>query len=295
MFSFSGTGERTQITSGSGGITNSDSSVEVDGIPSDLSAGDTVKVALGDASKWQGGNGELVHGEVGTIGGGANGGTDITGLSRGQEGTSASSWSEGAKVRVGVQGREEVQSIGPRHPITTPGLGGDANNHRFPPASSGTRQFSNDVTYFTPIPITKKSNVNKITFVVDTGGSTDGSFKSALFGVGYKNQPQSKLFNIAVAGDLDLSTSGQKSVSLSESIQAGLYWVGCRFSGYSTLPTLNTANDFSSVTPAFTRNRGTLIYNRQRSTLSSPDDFGNLSSFNVDKNKYTVTYIFNLQ
>jgi hypothetical protein len=50
----------------------------------------------------------VAHGDIGTIGGGANGGTDITGLSRGQEGTTAASWSEGDPVRVGVQGRDDA-------------------------------------------------------------------------------------------------------------------------------------------------------------------------------------------
>jgi hypothetical protein len=106
-FSYSGTGLQSAIQSGSGGIASGDSSVEVDSIPADIAAGDDVKVALGSASDWAAGNGETVYGTVGTIGGGANGGTDITGLTRGAEGTTAASWSEGDPVRVGVQGRED--------------------------------------------------------------------------------------------------------------------------------------------------------------------------------------------
>jgi hypothetical protein len=80
----------------------------VDAIPSDLSAGDTVKAAIGTATNFANGNGETVHGDIGTIGGGANGGTNINSLSRGQEGTTASSFSEGDPVRVGVQGRDDA-------------------------------------------------------------------------------------------------------------------------------------------------------------------------------------------
>lgn len=107
-FSYSGTGLESAIATGSGGLSSTATSVEVDAIPSDLSAGDTVKVAIGTATNFANGNGETVHGDIGTIGGGANGGTDITGLSRGQEGTTASSFSEGDPVRVGVQGRDDA-------------------------------------------------------------------------------------------------------------------------------------------------------------------------------------------
>ncbi|WVM04112.1 hypothetical protein [Salinibacter phage B2_17] len=107
-FSYSGTGLESAIATGSGGLSSTATSVEVDSIPSDLSAGDTVKAAIGTATNFANGNGEVAHGDVGTIGGGANGGTNITGLSRGQEGTTASSFSEGDPVRVGVQGRDDA-------------------------------------------------------------------------------------------------------------------------------------------------------------------------------------------
>jgi len=106
-FAYSGTGLESAIQSGSGGIgTVSSITLEVDAVPSDLSQGDNVKVALGPASDWAGGNGETAYGNIG--GAGANGGTNITLTARGQEGTSAASWSEGDPVRVGVQGREDV-------------------------------------------------------------------------------------------------------------------------------------------------------------------------------------------
>jgi hypothetical protein len=106
-FSYSGTGLESAIQSGSGGIgTGSSITLEVDSVPSDVSQGDTVKVALGSASDWSGGNGETAYGDIG--GAGANGGTNITLTDRGQEGTAASSWSEGDPVRVGVQGREDA-------------------------------------------------------------------------------------------------------------------------------------------------------------------------------------------
>jgi hypothetical protein len=113
-FSYSGTGLESAIQSGSGGIgTGSSITLEVDAVPSDVSQGDTVKVALGSASDWSGGNGETAYGDIG--GAGANGGTNITLTDRGQEGTSAASWSEGDPVRVGVQGRDDV---GPSRVIT---------------------------------------------------------------------------------------------------------------------------------------------------------------------------------
>jgi hypothetical protein len=118
-FSYSGTGLESAIATGSGGISSTATSVEVDAIPSDLSAGDTVKIALGTATNFANGNGETAHGDIATIGGGANGGTDITGLSRGQEGTTAASWSEGDPVRVGVQGREDA---GPERPFVQSSL-----------------------------------------------------------------------------------------------------------------------------------------------------------------------------
>jgi hypothetical protein len=106
-FSYSGTGLESAIQSGSGGIgTGSSITLEVDTVPSDLSQGDTVKVALGPASDWAAGNGETAYGDIG--GAGANGGTNITLTDRGQEGTTASSFSEGDPVRVGVQGRDDV-------------------------------------------------------------------------------------------------------------------------------------------------------------------------------------------
>jgi hypothetical protein len=106
-FTYSGTGLESAIQSGSGGIgTGSSITLEVDTVPSDLSQGDTVKVALGGASDWSGGNGETAYGDIG--GAGANGGTNITLTDRGQEGTTASSFSEGDPVRVGVQGRDDA-------------------------------------------------------------------------------------------------------------------------------------------------------------------------------------------
>jgi hypothetical protein len=106
-FSYSGTGLESAIQSGSGGIgTGSSITLEVDSVPSDVSQGDTVKVALGSASDWSGGNGETAYGDIG--GAGANGGTNITLTSRGREGTTAASWSESDPVRVGVQGRDDV-------------------------------------------------------------------------------------------------------------------------------------------------------------------------------------------
>lgn len=117
-FKPSGTGLQSEIQSGSGGITSTDTSVEVDSIPSDLSAGDSVKVAIG-GNAYASENGETVYADIGTIGGGANGGTNLNNLSRGQEGTSASSWSEDDPVRVGVQGRDDV---GPERPVVQSGL-----------------------------------------------------------------------------------------------------------------------------------------------------------------------------
>jgi hypothetical protein len=106
-FTYSGTGLESAIQSGSGGIgTGSSITLEVDAIPADVEQGDTVKVALGSASDWSGGNGETAYGDIG--GAGANGGTNITLTDRGQEGTSAASWSEGDPVRVGVQGRDDA-------------------------------------------------------------------------------------------------------------------------------------------------------------------------------------------
>jgi hypothetical protein len=106
-YTYSGTGLESAIQSGSGGIgTGSSITLEVDAIPADVEQGDTVKVALGSASDWSGGNGETAYGDIG--GAGANGGTNITLTDRGQEGTSAASWSEGDPVRVGVQGRDDV-------------------------------------------------------------------------------------------------------------------------------------------------------------------------------------------
>lgn len=118
-FVFSGSPLKSVIQSGSGGITSTASSVEVDSIPSDLGAGDVVKVALGAASDWETESGELVHGRIGSIGSGPNGGTEILHLQRGQEGTSAASWSEGDVVRVGVQGREEGTSAALGAPSNT--------------------------------------------------------------------------------------------------------------------------------------------------------------------------------
>jgi len=106
-FTYSGTGLESAIQSGSGGIgTGASITLEVDAIPADVEQGDTVKVALGSASDWSGGNGETAYGDIG--GAGANGGTNITLTDRGQEGTSAASWSEGDPVRVGVSGRDNV-------------------------------------------------------------------------------------------------------------------------------------------------------------------------------------------
>jgi hypothetical protein len=110
-FTFSDSPLKSEIQSGSGGITASASSVEVASIPSDVSQGDIVKVGLGDASAWGAENGELVYGTVGALGGGANGGTDITGLTRGLEESSASSWSEGTTARIGLQTTAQNQAL----------------------------------------------------------------------------------------------------------------------------------------------------------------------------------------
>jgi hypothetical protein len=126
-FSYSGTGLESAIQSGSGGIgTGSSITLEVDAVPSDLSQGDTVKVAIGTATNFANGNGETVHGDIG--GAGANGGTNITLTDRGQEGTSAASWSEGDPVRVGVSGRNDAgpeRSVVQGQILKTPGVYAD--------------------------------------------------------------------------------------------------------------------------------------------------------------------------
>lgn len=283
-FSYSGTGLESAIATGSGGLSSTGTSVEVDSIPADLSAGDTVKVALGTATQWSNGNGETVYGDIGTIGGGANGGTDITGLSRGQEGTSAASWSEGDPVRVGVQGRDDVGRTDLQQPIITPG--GPTSVYRFPPSKGGKlRQPSLDTTLFTYIQTGIAVEVKNVTFVVSTGGSTDGSHKSALFGISENNLPSSttKITDIAQPGALDLSTSGTKTISLSQTIDKGLYWIATRLTGYSTTPELRFANTFENIPYAYARNKGSKILNRQRTDLSSNDDFGSLSSFTTSE------------
>lgn len=217
-FSYSGTGLESAIQSGSGGITSTDTSVEVDSIPSDLSAGDTVKVALGTATQWANGNGETAHGEIGTIGGGANGGTNITGLSRGQEGTSAASWSEGDPVRVGVQGRNDAEKAAGVPEFPTGGF--QYRETHLPQVSSGSNVLPAGEATATAVLVPNRATLTAIKCRVGTAGSNDNDVRLGLYD-SVNGRPKSLLQSGAIAVD----TTGDKSVSISLSVVPGLYFV----------------------------------------------------------------------
>ena len=275
IFSFSGTGERTQITSGSGGISNSDTSVEVDAIPSDLSAGDTVKIALGGASTWQGGSGETVYGEIGTIGGGANGGTEITGLSRGQEGTTAASWLEGDAVRLGVSGPAEAFST---QVDGIPALDTTAlNGFYFRIPRNWSQSTGNyDRAVFTPLPVKGAMTVTEVAINIKTAGNAPGIIDVRVFGSSANGFPAPSTEVGVVASDSwNADTTGIKAKSCAIDLSGGLYWVGLDHSGWGSAPEFRTSGSgkFLDIAPTideqFFKSRGPGIRTNFKDSLDS--------------------------
>jgi hypothetical protein len=224
-FTYSGTGLESAIQSGSGGIgTGSSITLEVDAVPTDLSQGDTVKVALGGASDWSGGSGETAYGDIGAAG--ANGGTNITLTSRGQEGTSAASWSEGDTVKVGVQGRQDVSRSEGNHWIN-----GFDYWHGDVIDTQSTQPVFDDKIMLVPGYIPRTLTNPDLRIEVDTGGTESSSGSGEVNIVSYDS-----VGNLILSGSVDATTAGEKTISTSATVPAGFNLAGIRYTGWSTRP-----------------------------------------------------------
>lgn len=236
-FQYSGTGLESAIQSGSGGIgTGSSITLEVDAVPSDLSQGDTVKVALGPASDWSSGNGETAYGDIG--GAGANGGTNITLTDRGQEGTSAASWNEGDPVRVGVQGRQNARR--------SDGIAGlyDPSRASTPMAHEGLLPLIGGIgtatpgsgrTRIIPLQVPNQITVQNLACKVTTGTDTNGTTTLVLYDSNRFFEPNDLVVSGTITGE---DTAGVKVVSVTNTtILPGLYFVGQHVdSNYTSIP-----------------------------------------------------------
>jgi hypothetical protein len=266
-FTYSGTGLESAIQSGSGGIgTGSSITLEVDAVPSDVSQGDTVKVALGGASDWSGGTGETAYGDIG--GAGANGGTNITLTDRGQEGTSASSWSEGASVRIGVQGREDRPTPTPRvfredyWFLTAPG--------------GGTNSLDDEPTvHMNAINIpTIKSG--RLMIAVKSAGAGSGTTEIVIYDWD---------INLIQSTEVDATTTGDKTVDIAQPLSAGPYFFGL-FVGdqYDTQPQFecsqNGGNLWAPETNTVQYGRKGGCYRRINlgGNTTAPSSFGSLDT-----------------
>lgn len=244
-FEYSGTGLVTEIQSGSGGIgTGASVTLEVKSIPSDLAQGDTVKVALGTGVDWSGGAGETAYGDIGSIGSGANGGTPITLTDRGQEGTSASSWSEGASVRIGVQGRED-------RPTPTPRV--FREGYWFLTArGGGTNSLDDEPTvHMNAINIpTVKSGRLKI--AVQSAGAGSGTTEIVIYDWD---------INLIQSTEVDATTPGDKGVDIAQPLPAGPYFFGL-FVGdeYDTQPQFECSENGGNI---WAPEESTVKYGRQ--------------------------------
>jgi hypothetical protein len=245
-FSYSGTGLESAIQSGSGGIgTGSSITLEVDAVPSDVSQGDTVKVALGSASDWSGGNGETAYGDIG--GAGANGGTNITLTDRGQEGTSAASWSEGDPVRVGVQGRDEANAS------TSAGgsvITGAPNGVPIPAVA--TTQQASDIsqgrTGWVPFTLRTPLTLDSLSIEVTTAGSSPGTIDVRIFLPKENGMPRgTELVQVATSWGAD--TSGLKTKNVGVGLDSGDYWIGHTFSNWGTVPDVKAVTPFQNIDP----------------------------------------------
>jgi len=233
-FSYSGTGLESAIQSGSGGIgTGSSITLEVNAVPSDLSQGDTVKVALGSASDWSGGNGETAYGDIG--GAGANGGTNITLTDRGQEGTSAASWSEGDPVRVGVQGRSDVQTANLKGGWLPPEISGNARV-QLPYWGSGRNSESPDRPRFTAFPVSHPMRVTAATIEITSAGSSPGDVDIRIYDSTTDIKPNNEIITVTDSTDGGATSTGEKTFTTDVVLTPCLYFVGVHLNNWGATP-----------------------------------------------------------